>query len=450
MKVVYDVIVVGAGPSGINAAISAARNGMSVLLIDKNGYPGGMNTSAMVFPLMTFHAGTQQVVKGIAQEIVDRLQDKGATLGHIPDPIGMVSTITPIEPEILKIVYFEMLEAEPNITTLLHTFLESAEVENGHVQSVTVLNKSGKATYKGKVFIDATGDADLSVQCSVDFQLGRKHDGLAQPMSLMFIIGNVDLEKTTEYVLKNPEQFILNPSCDLNKYLAVSGFFGMVAQAKKNGDFPLPRDRVLFFQGVHPGEVLVNMTRVTKRSGIDANDLTKAEFEAHKQVSVVVAFLKKYIPGFSEARLRSVASVTGVRESRRIVGQETLTTDMVVHSEENANSVAICAFPIDIHDPAGAELNWVRKEKSCCYDIPYGVMLPKKIGNLLVTGRCISATHEAIASARITATAMALGQAAGVAASLAVKEKVDCRKISAEKIQQELLKAGAVPGKRWL
>ena len=162
MKKIYDVVVLGAGSSGINAAISAARSGMSVLLVDKNGYPGGTNTSAMVAPLMTFHAGEQQVVRGIAQEIVDRLAARGGTLGHIPDPIGMVSTITPIDSELLKLVYFEMLAENPNITTLLHTFLESVEVEDNCIQAITVLNKSGKTTYKGKVFIDATGDADLA------------------------------------------------------------------------------------------------------------------------------------------------------------------------------------------------------------------------------------------------------------------------------------------------
>ena len=194
MKKVYDIIVVGAGSSGINAAVCAARRGMSVLLIDKNGYPGGTNTSAMVAPLMTFHAGDKQVVKGIAQEIVDRLAARGGTLGHIPDPIGMVSTITPIDSELLKLVYFEMLSTEPNITVLLHTFLESVELEDGQIQAVRVLNKSGKATYKGKVFIDATGDADLAALCDVEFMLGRKHDGMAQPMSLMFSLNKVDLE----------------------------------------------------------------------------------------------------------------------------------------------------------------------------------------------------------------------------------------------------------------
>lgn len=449
MKNVYDVIIVGAGSSGMNAAICAARKGLQVLLIDQNGYPGGTNTSAMVGPLMTFHDGDKQVVKGIAQEIIDRLAAKGGTLGHVPDPIGVVASITPVDSELLKQVYFEMLAEEKNITTLLHTFFVDADVRSNTVRSVRIVNKSGMQTFEGKIFIDASGDADLAAACGADFVVGRKHDGMAQPMTLMFGVENVDLQETVAYVHQNPEQFILNKDCDLTQYLAVSGFFSLVEQARKNGDFPLPRDRVLFFQGVHPGEVIINMTRVTKLSGVNGDDRTEAEIQAHKQVDIVMAFLKKYIPGFANARIKAIASATGVRESRRIVGMETLDTDMIFNSEQNDYSVAVCAYPIDIHDPVGAELNWIRKGKGC-YDVPYGVMVPKKITNLLVTGRCISATHEAMASVRITPTAMALGQAAGTAASIAVTEKASVQSIDVHKIQDLLWQDGAVPGKRWL
>lgn len=449
MKHVFDVIVAGAGSSGMNAAICAARRGLQVLLIDQNGYPGGTNTSAMVGPFMTFHDGDKQVVKGIAQEIVDRLAAKGGTLGHVPDPIGVVSTITPVDAELLKQVYFEMLAEEKNITTLLHTFLIDAEVRNNSVRSVRVVNKSGIQTYEGKVFIDASGDADLAAACGAEYVLGRKHDGMAQPMTLMFAVENVDLKETVAYVHQNSEQFILNKDCDLDQYLAVSGFFSLVEQARKNGDFPLPRDRVLFFQGVHPGEVIVNMTRVTKLSGVNGADRAEAEIQAHRQVDIVMTFLKKYIPGFADARIKAIASATGVRESRRIIGMDTLDTDRIINSQQNDNSVAVCAYPIDIHDPVGAELNWIRKGKGC-YDVPYGVMVPRKITNLLVTGRCISASHEAMASVRITPTAMALGQAAGMAASIAVADKIPVQDVDVRKLQELLWQDGAVPGKRWL
>ncbi|MDY4610455.1 MAG: FAD-dependent oxidoreductase [Sphaerochaetaceae bacterium] len=450
MNKTYDVIITGAGPSGMAAALSAARNGASVLLIEKNGYPGGMNTAAMVCPLMTFHSGETQIIKGIAQEIVDRLAERGATLGHIPDPIGMVSTITPIDPVILKLVYFEMLAKEPNITTLFHTFLTGATATSGKVASITVVNKSGAATYQGRCFIDATGDADLAYLCKAEFTQGRSKDGMSQPMSLMFKMGGVELDKIAEYVRANPEQFILSPACDLSKYLAVSGFFREVVKAKENGDLTVPRDRVLFFQGIRPDEIIVNMTRVTCLSGVNAKDLTQAEFEAHRQVDEIIRFFNKYLPGFEHAYIQNIADVTGVRESRRIIGRATLVAEDILENRSHETSVAMCAFPIDIHDPVGNELNWIRKERACRYDIPFEVMVPKHFSNLLVAGRCISATHEALASARISPTAMALGEAAGLAAAMAADANTAFDKLDVGQLQNRLVEQNAIPGKKWL
>lgn len=450
MKKTFDVVIVGTGPSGITAAISAARKGLDVLLIEKNSYPGGMNTAAMVSPLMTFHCGEKQVIKGIAQEIIDRLAKYNATLGHIPDPIGMASSITPIDTEMLKIVYFEMLEELPNITVLFNSVLKSVEYANGIIKKVSVVNKSGNSTYTGKMFIDSTGDGDLAAMAKADFSVGRTKDGLCQPMTLVFSVGGVDLLKVIDYVENNSEQFILSKNSDLKKYLAVSGFFNCVKLAQENGDLNIPRDRVLFFQGIHPGEITVNMTRIIKLSGIDAKDLSLTQFIAHKQVKEIVEFFRKYLDGFQNCYIQRIANTTGVRESRRISGKETLTIDNVINNISSENSIAICSYPIDIHDPNGMELNWLRKERKCCYDIPFGVMVPIKFENLLVTGRCISATHEAIASARISATAMAIGEAAGAAASVCAKAKCDFNNIDIGDIQTILYKQGAIPGKKWL
>ena len=450
MTKTYDVIIVGAGPSGMTAALSAARNGASVLLIEKNGYPGGMNTASMVCPLMTFHSGNTQIIKGIAQEIVDRLAEREATLGHIPDPIGMVSTITPIDPVVLKLIYFEMLAKEPNITTMFHTFLTGAVAMNGKVTSIIVANKSGTTAYQGRSFIDATGDADLAYLCKAEFTQGRTKDGMTQPMSLMFKMGGVELEKIAKYVQTNPEQFIVNSSCDLSTYLAVSGFFREVAKAKENGDLTIPRDRVLFFQGIHPDEIIVNMTRVICLSGVNAKNLTQAEFEAHRQVDEIIRFFKNYLPGFDHAYIQDIADTTGVRESRRIEGKAILVAEDILENRCHETAVAMCAFPIDIHDPVGDELNWIRKERACCYDIPFGVMVPKHFSNLLVTGRCISATHEALASARISPTAMALGEAAGLAAAMVTDANISFDELDVNQLQNRLVEQNAIPGKKWL
>lgn len=450
MKDNFNVIICGGGTSGVPAALSAARSGMSVAIIEKNSCFGGSNTAAMVSPLMTFHAGERQVIKGIAQEIVDGLAERGATLGHVKDPIGMVSTITPINTQALKMLYFEMLAAEPNISSLLNSSITGISMDDGMIKSVKVSGKYGKMTIHGKTFIDATGDGDIMAMSKENFGMGRKQDGMSQPMSLMFKVGGVDMQAVREYIKANPEQFILGSDVDVDGYLAVSGFFSLVKQAQQNGDFNVPRDRVLFFQGLGDGEVDVNMTRVIKLSGIDAYDLTKAEYEAHAQVDEIARFLKKYIPGFGNSFLQSVAGTIGIRESRRLSGEYALTEDDVINNREFDDSVAICAFPIDIHSPTGSELHWERKEKYGCFDVPYRVMLPKKTKNLLVTGRCISASHEALAAARISATAMALGEAAGLACAMSVKTDVPLKNLDVGRLQEGLLKQGAVPGKKWI
>jgi len=450
LKDTFDVVICGGGTSGIPAALAAARNGMRVAIIEKNSCFGGANTVAMVSPLMTFHDGDKQVVKGIAQEIVDRLMERNASLGHVKDSIGMVATITPIDSQALKLLYFEMLAEEPNISVLLNSTISGITVESNLIKAVKISGKYGKMTVSGKTFIDATGDGDIVSLAKEGFVIGRNPDGLPQPMSLMFKVGGIDMEKVRNYIRQNPEQFIWNRDCDVDDYLAVSGFFGLVKEAQKNGDLSIPRDRVLFFEGMIEGEVLVNMTRVIKLFGIDAHDLTKAEFEAHKQVNEIVKFFKDYIPGFENCYLSSVASEIGIRESRRLNGVYTLTANDVIDNREFDDSVAVCAFPIDIHSPIGKELNWTQKERFGCFDVSYRTMLPKKIKNLLVVGRCISATHEALAAARISATAMALGQAAGVASAMSLKEKVALHDLDTCELQENLANQGAIPGKKWV
>lgn len=444
----YDVIVAGAGPSGCVAALAAARMGATVLLVEKNPFPGGSNTAAMVCPLMTFHSGDKQIVRGIAQEVIDRLAARGATLGHIPDPLGVTSTITPIEPSALRLVYFEMLAAEPNITLLLHSFLCDARMERGAVTQVTVMRKNGTASYRGRVFVDATGDGDLAALCHASFDTGRPSDGHTQPMSMIFKVGGVDFEQVIDYMRRNPEQFIIKRGyTQLEDYLAVSGFFDLVSLAKAKGDLTIPRDRILFFQGLRPGEAFVNTSRIIKLSGLVAQDQTVAELEAARQVDELMAFFRRYVPGFGSCFLVCTAEMTGVRESRRIRGRYTLSVEDIYEERTSGRSVAVCAFPIDIHDPTGEDLQWVRHKGNFCYDIPYDVMLPQRVEGLLVTGRCISATHEALASARITATAMALGQAAGIAAALAASSGVKPADLDVSQVQEELRRQGAIPSK---
>ncbi|MCL2287278.1 MAG: FAD-dependent oxidoreductase [Firmicutes bacterium] len=444
----YDIVIAGGGPSGAVAALAAARAGSKVLLIEKNAFLGGMNTAAMVCPIMTFHSAKHQVVQGIAEEIIKELMAFGGSLGHIPDPLGVTSTITPIEPEILKAVYFSLFSKEPNIELLLHSIIVGAEWEQRVVKSVKVANKNGITGYSAKIFIDATGDGDLAVFCKAEYAQGRLRDEFSQPMTLMFKMGNVNFEEIYRYMESNPEQFILNKNSDIRKYLAVSGFFDLVGRAKAKGELTLPRDRVLFFEGINKGEVFVNMTRVIKRKGTDVWELTLAEEEGSRQVMETIAFMRKYLPGFSNSVLMQVAPLIGVRETRRVVCRYTLSENDITSGAIHEDSVAVCAFPIDIHDPISSNLTWVHQSEPNAYDIPFRTMVVKNFKNLLVTGRCISATHEAMASARISATAMALGQAAGTAAAIQLANDAnDFAQMDVKHLQAALKANGAIYSK---
>ena len=421
----HDILVAGAGASGICAAIAAARSGKQVLLVEKSSMLGGTNTQSLVCPLMGFHAGSHQVVRGLAQEIVDRLAHRGGTLGHIPDPLGVTETITPIEPEILKQVYFEMLREEKRITLLLHSFLTDLHQEQGKIQSVTAVHKGGSTVLSSDVYIDAT-----------------------QPMTLVMKIGGVDFSKVRKAMKDRPDQFVLCENADQIPYIAVSGYFDAVAGGHERGELTFPRDRVLLFQGIREGEAVVNMSRVVKRQGTSVTDLTEAEIEGRAQADEILSFLVKNIDGFQSACLIETGAAIGIRETRHIHGQYTLTERDILTGAEFEDAVAMCGFPIDVHDPLGKELYWTQTDTANCYDIPYRVMLPGTPVNLLVTGRSISATHEAAASARITPTAMALGEAAGIAAALAENGNVGLVSIPA--LQERIRDAGGIPGRKYL
>ena len=446
----YDLIVAGAGPSGCIAAIAAARMGLAVLLIEKYGFAGGMNTAALVSPLMTFHAGKEQIIKGIPQEIIDGLIEMGGCRGHLEDPLGVASTITPIEPELLKLLYMQKL-TEAKVDLLFHTYISGLVGEDGIIKGLTCVNKSGIKTYGAHYFIDATGDADVAFFAKAEFSEGREKDGLTQPMTMLFKMGGVDISKIKKTMAANAEQFVLNKNItDIENmpYTAVSGFFDTLETARQRGDFHISRDRVLFFEGIRPGDVLINMTRILNLKGTNAHDLVLAEIEGQKQVLEVKNFLIKYIAGFENSYITAIGAQIGVRETRRIKGNYTITKEDILEGRAFDDSIARGAFPIDIHDPSGNDLTWIVHDENSSYDIPYRSMITK-INNLLVTGRCISATHEAIASIRISATAMALGHAAGVAAYIAVKDGVSFAEVDVRKLQAELCKQNASVSKIW-
>ncbi|MBU9712717.1 FAD-dependent oxidoreductase [Evansella tamaricis] len=438
----FDVVVAGGGPSGIMAAIAAARSGAKTMLVERYGFLGGMATNALVGPLQTFHAGEKQIAKGLGEEAIQRLKKIGGTPGHVKDMIGFVPTVTPVDVEKLKFVYQEMVE-ESGVHLQLHTVVTGVQLgTDSNLEALHLYNKSGHFQVEGKAFVDCTGDGDVVHYSGVPYEKGRPKDGLAQPMSMMFRMGKVDLEQVKAYMKENVDDFVLADEWEDAPFVAVSGFFKLVEKGKKDGNLKVERDRVLFFELPNEGEISVNMTRVIRYDATDGQALSQAEVISRRQVMEVVQFLQEYIPGFKESILINCGTQIGVRESRRIIGEYILTGEDLINGKKFEDCIALGSYPIDIHAPDGDELNVIEMEPGTIYDIPYRSILNNKVRNLLVAGRCLSATHEALASARVTPTAMLVGQAAGTAAAMAAKAGVLPREVDIKSLQESLRKQG--------
>lgn len=392
-----DVIVAGGGPAGVAAAIASARQGADTILLERNGFLGGMGTAALVNPFMSFSAGKTQLVKGIFQEMIDRLKEAGA--------FGGTGHAWSFDVEIYKYVLNEMV-LEAGVRLQLHSYVVDAVTEGTKVQGVIIESKSGRQMLKAKTFIDCSGDGDLAARAGAEFKVGRESDGQVQPASIMFKMAGVkNTKKAMEYAFDDPR---------------------------------LPQGRVLFFGMPRPGEVMVNMTRIVNVNALDVDDLTRAEIEGRRQVKDVVEFMQENVAGFEDAYLVTTGPQIGIRESRRIIGEYVLQTEDVLECKKFDDGIASCMYMIDIHNPTGAGTEKVVLPKGQWYDIPYRCLLAKDFDNLLVAGRCISSTHEAHSSLRIQPTCYALGQAAGTAAALAVKEGIDPKKVNVEALRENL------------
>lgn len=443
-----DVLVCGGGAAGWVAAVAAARHGARTLLLEAGGSLGGAAIQNLVLPLMTFHAAPDRpVVRGIPQETIERVVALGGSPGHLPDPLGCAATITPVDPEVLRLAIMETLVGS-GARLALHTAAVDVLAEGARVVGVLTESKSGRAAIRARVVIDATGDADLAARAGAGFVFGRATDGLAQPMTLMFRMAGVDGAAVRRHIRAHPDDFVLSEAAragleDL-PILGVAGFFSLVRAAQEAGELGRFRDRVLYFELPRPGEVMVNMTRIQGRSGARADGLTEASLEGLRQVHEVVRFLRTRVPGFAAAGLVEVARGVGVRETRHLEGDYTLTAQDVLAGREFEDGVARGAFPIDIHAPSGTGVALQAMAPGTSYAIPYRCMLPRGLEGLLVAGRAISATHEAAASARLSPTCMALGEAAGTAAALAVRDGVSPRQVDPARLRRLLQAAGAL------
>lgn len=440
----WDVIVLGGGVSGCMAAIASARQGANTLLVEQYGFLGGSLTNAGVGPMMTFHAGSRQVVTGIPQELVDRMCDLGGCLGHIEDTTGYASSVTPFDGEIMKLA-LDQLTAESGVKVLFHACLVSVETQDTALTAVCVQTRGGMLKLEGRVFIDATGDGALSVAAGAQVCQGRDLDGFCQPMTTNMRVRGVDIPTLKAEIRREPENFNVRDltALDRSPRLSVAGFYRQFNAAKQCGELTTAREDVLLFETVVPGEVIVNTTRVVLLNPTDAWDLSAAEQQGRRQAHELMRFFRNYCTGFEQADLVSTGVQIGVRESRRVMGDYLLTAEDLLSSRHFEDTVALGGYPIDIHNPTGAKTETTHLKPGQFYYIPLRALLVSGKDNLLVCGRCISATHEAGAAIRVTPIAMGVGQAAGTAAGLAAMSGVLVRQLESQKVRSALARLGA-------
>lgn len=440
-----DVLVAGAGPAGIGASIAAARMGARTLLIERYGFVGGNLTQAMVNPMFTFHDRSgRQVIRGVAGGLVDRLVAMHSSPGHVRDLTFDNASMTPFDPEGMKVILFDMLE-EAGVELLLHSVLSDIVVDGSRVTAVIVENKSGRQAITARCVIDCTADADIVSRASSPFIKGRESDGAMQPVTLFYRVGGVDNAGLRGWMKANRQALKDSPAdeeIDSAKNIALLGLKDAIQQAIAKGEYPSEAaPRILLYQLSREDQFALNVTRLQGIDGTNVRDLTKAEILTRRQARDIHKFLVKYVGGFENSYILDTGVQVGVRETRHIVGDYALTEQDVLQGASFEDGIACGTFAIDIHPPEGKEQVFTGSGKAV-YEIPYRCLLPQGLDNVLVAGRSISATHSAFGSARVMATCMAIGEGAGVAAALMVKDNATSRSIDPKKIRQQLINQG--------
>ena len=412
----YDLAVIGGGFAGVAAALAAARAGAKVLIVEKSNCLGGAAVNCLVNPFMPYWTEMDgkrvDLSAGIFKEIHDRLEHHNA--------MNKESFLE----EKLKYILNEMV-AEANIDLLFHAYIFKVEKCDEHIASIVVATKSGEMQVEANYFIDATGDAQLAYLAGWPTVLGRESDHLCQPMTLCFRLGNVDVEK---FYASREKLKIAH------------------AQSLAAGELTNPRENILVFKTPIHNVLHFNTTRVVKKNPTSPEEVTEAEVLARRQVYEIYDFMKKHADGLEDSFLMMTAAEIGVRESRMIVGDYVLTEQDCRNCVKFEDAIAACNYDIDIHNPEGTGTSHYYFPAGEYYTIPYRSLIPKSAENLLVAGRCISSDHGAQASYRIMPVVCCIGEAAGSAVGLAVKQNCTVREVDVKELQNELKRNGAYIG----
>ena len=446
----FDVLVCGSGPSGLAAAVQAARGGLSVGLVERNGCFGGNMTSGGVCHLLggrRWDDKTKRMVRevgGLFDEITDALIAEGNAVD--PDsidaenynPFGWYPRMAagiPCDVEALKL-YFDNLIISLGIKYYLFTTVLGADVEDRTVKRLYASDQSGIRAFEAKTFIDATGDAHLAFLCGCPVLKGRDEDHLMTPATLIAHIDNVDTDEYVRYQNAHKSPKLIE----------------IIKRLKETGQWEFPFEIFIAIELNNKDVCLLNTVRQVGVDGTDAASITESMIEGRRETEQLLSIMRQHFPGFANARLRWTAERVGIRESRRIDGRAYVTLDDANEGRTYPDAVVRTTYNFDLPDPKrpsfdpmlGSVENPNATRKHIGINIPYGSLLPKGVDNLVVCGRCISVCREVLGPARVTGPAMMSGQAAGIASVLAQKEGITVSSVEGKQINEELRKTGCI------
>jgi hypothetical protein len=427
----FDVVVIGGGPAGMTAAAAAARAGRSTLLVERYGFLGGAGTMGGLSTFCGLHAKVhgehRQVIHGLADEILERLVKlEGLNQPHLTIADGILAQAFDISA--YKLAADEMV-VDAGARLLFHaTAVGVVMADEDTVDAVIIESKSGRAAVRGRVFVDASGDADVAMWAGVPFE---KAPHLLYP-SLMFRINAVDVAAAGPTPWRTVER--------------------LMEEAEAAGTHTFPRKKPIVRPQRNPLEWRANLTQLSNEDGTaidgtDVDQLTRGELQGRRQAFDAFDFIKHRTPGFGDSYIVDLAPQIGIRETRRVFGRYRLTEDDVLDCADFPDTIGVNGWPVEAHVAGTVEFRWQRGDDSRGYNqLPYRMLVPERVGNLLVAGRCASMTQGGQSSARVTGPCFAMGEAAGTAADLAIRDGVPVGDVPIGELQRRLELAGAFLG----
>lgn len=438
----FDLVVCGGGMSGIAAAISAARNGVSTLLIEKTGCLGGTATNGGVNHLLGAKRyigasnSLKKCISGLFDEICDKMISSGAaidpaTVDFSHNPHGWIPVLGEgliFDAEQLKFL-LEKMCTDAGVKLLYYTDIIDAVTSEQKIERLVVHNKSGLFAVKGRYFVDATGDADIAFLSGNSVKVGREEDGLVAPATMEMHIEGVDTERLSKYIKENNAR----------------RFREEIARWREEGIWDFPFDSIISVQLVRDDVYMMNTIRQVGVDGLDGESLTEGTLDGRRQNFRLFEIIKSRIPGFENASIREIASVIGVRETRRINGEYVMTVNDLITNTNFDDTIALSAYGWDLPDPKSPSLQPMHNiSKPEFTPIPFRCLIPDKSDNLLVVGRCISVERDVLGPVRVMGPCVAMGQAAGIAAAVALKSEISFSKIEVSQLQAEIKSAGGI------